>query len=188
MSALTIIETALATTPDEWIDRGRCLADRRRVVDWEIADWMIEGRQAGYLNQTGFEFLGEKLGLAPKRLKDAIKAADHFPPALRDSSLSVEHYAAVSSLPDDEALPLLKRASIERLPVNALRNAVQQYRYDHGQNFADEDTDTTLATLVLRAWNRATPEARGLAFERLSIAASSGFGIIDEDEVTDEQD
>ncbi len=174
-----------ATTQEEWIDRGRALADQRRDVDWRLGDWMAEGKEAGYLDQSGFDFLSENLGLAPKRLKDALKAATTFPPALRDRTLSVDHYAAVASLPQDEALPLLKRASTDHLPVNALREHVTQRRYETGANFADDDTDSTLATLIRRAWNRGTVQARQDAFEDFKIAAANGFGIIDEDETRD---
>lgn len=190
MTAIAIIETALAPAPDEWLSRGRDIAHRKVALEWDMADWIAEGVKAGYDKQLGFDFaaLGQQLGIAPPRLKAAYKAAQQFPPALRAADLSVEIHAVAASLPPDEALPLLKRASAEHLTANDCRAVVQQRRYETGERFDDEDTDTTLATLVLRAWNRATVEARGLAFERLSIAAGSGFGIIDEDEVTDEQD
>lgn len=177
---------AVITTPqDDWIAKGRNLADRRRDVDWEIADWMTEGKDAGYIDQAGFDFLSDKLGVAPKRLKDALKAATTFPPALRDSTLSVEHHAAVASLPKDEALPLLRRASIDHLPAKDLREAVAQYRYQTGARFDDEDTDSTLCTLIVRAWNRATPDARE---SFMQLARPAKFGIIDEDEVTHDED
>jgi len=64
---------------------------------------------------------------------------------------------------------------------------VTQYRYATGQNFADEDTDSTLCTHIVRAWNRATPEAREMAFDLMQIAARSDFTIIDEDEVSDDE-
>ena len=181
MNALSV----MGMTRDEWVQRGRELATRRREVDWDLADWMAEGKSAGHLTQITFDFLAESLGLAPKRLKDAQKAAETFPPALRDRNLSIEHHAAVASLPRDEALPLLKRASQDHLPVNALREYVTQHRYATGQNFADDDMDSTLCTHILRAWNRATPEARRLAFDRIKAAARAGFTIIDEDEVCD---
>ena len=180
MNAMTIIEAAPKDTQAAWVDRGRALADERREVDWRLADWMSEGKEAGYINQAGFDFLSENLGLAPKRLKDALKAALTFPPALRNSALSVEYHAAVASLPKDEALPLLKRASDEHLPLQRLREHVTQRRYETWQNFADEDTDTTLCTLIVRAWNRATPDARESFME---LARPARFGIIDEDEV-----
>lgn len=184
MNALTVIIAApIATPQDAWLDKGRNLFTQRRDVDWQIAGWMVEGKQAGHLCQAKFDFLSEQLGVAPKRLKDALKAAEAFPPALRDPTLSVEHHAAIASLPREEALPLLKRASVDHLPVNALREFVTQRRYETGQNYHDEDTDSTLCTLVLRAWNRATPEARELAFALIQTAAEDGYAVIDEDEV-----
>ncbi|MFT4056165.1 MAG: hypothetical protein QM681_16800, partial [Novosphingobium sp.] len=180
------IEAAPLPAPlDAWVAKGRDLVSQRLDVDWKIADWMAEGKDAGHLSQAKFDFLSENLGLAPKRLKDALKAATVFPPALRDSTLSVEHHAAVASLPKDEALPLLKRAAREHLSVNECREVVTQHRYSTGARFDDEDTDSTLATLMRRAWNRGTPESRAEAFEDFRIAAANGFAIIDEDETRD---
>lgn len=181
MNAVTIIAPP-PTALTDWVEKGRSLVAQRLDVDWAIADWMAEGKEAGHLSQAKFDFLSDNLGLAPKRLKDALKAATNFPPALRDTRLSVEHHAAVASLPKDEALPLLKRASSEHLQVQDLREAVTQRRYETGALFDDEDTDTTLCTLIVRAWNRATPDARESFME---LAKAVKFGIIDEDEVQD---
>lgn len=180
MNAVAIIEAAPPAAQDQWLDKGRDLFTQRRDVDWQIAGWMVEGKQAGHLCQAKFDFLSEQLGVAPKRLKDALKAAEAFPPALRDINLSVEHHAAIASLPREEALPLLRRASADHLPVNALREFVTQRRYETGQNYHDEDTDSTLATLIVRAWNRATPAARESFME---LAEGARLGVIDEDEV-----
>jgi len=180
MNAVTIIKAAPPANQAVWLDKGRDLFTQRREVDWRIAGWMVEGKEAGHLCQAKFDFLSEQLGVAPKRLKDALKAAEAFPPALRDINLSVEHHAAIASLPREEALPLLKRASSEHLPVNALREFVTQRRYETGQNFADEDTDSTLCTHIVRAWNRATPAARQSFLDLQEVAH---LGIIDEDEV-----
>lgn len=182
MNAITIIEAApVTTTLDQWIDAGRSLVAKRLETDWALADWMAEGKTAGHLTQAKFDFLQDNLGLAPKRLKDALKAATTFPPALRDSTLSVEHHAAVASLPKDEALPLLKRAAREHLSVNDCREVVTQRRYETGANFADEDTDSTLCTHIVRAWNRATPDARR---SFLDLQRAAKLAIIDEDEAT----
>ena len=179
MNAITVIEAA-PPSQEAWIERGKTLVSQRLTVDWAIGDWMVEGKQAGHLSQTKFDFLSENLGLAPKRLKDALKAATTFPPALRDASLSVEHHAAVANLPRDEALPLLKRAHDEHLPINELREAVTQHRYSTGTLFNDEDVDSTLCTLIVRAWNRASVNARELFME---LAECAEYGIIDEDQV-----
>jgi hypothetical protein len=185
MNAITIIEAKPPATLDQWVAKGRALVEQRRDIDWRLADWMAEGKNAGHLSQAKFDFLSENLGLAPKRLKDALKAATVFPPALRDSTLSVEHHAAVASLPKDEALPLLKRAAKEHLSVNECREVVTQHRYQTGQRFDDEDTDSTLCTLIVRAWNRATPEARASFME---LARPAKLGIIDEDEAIHDEE
>lgn len=182
MNAISIIEAAPAVSQTDWIARGKALAEQRREVDWRLADWMSEGRDAGYITQAGFDFLSGELGLAPKRLKDALKAATVFPPSQRDTSLTIEHHAVVAALPKDEAMSLLSRAAKERAQVQDLKEAVTQWRYSHGHLFEDDDKDTTLCTLIVRAWNRATPEARQSFME---LAANVGTGIIDEDEVND---
>lgn len=182
MNAVAVIEGDLAMTgQDEWLSRGLAIADRKVALEWDMADWIVEGQEAGYI-QGGFDFLGQQLGIAPPRLKAACKAAKQFPPALRDSSVSVEHHAALASLPRDEALPLLQRAAREHLTVNDCREVVTQRRYETGQNFEDDDKDSTLCTLIVRAWNRGTPEARR-SFMDLAKAAKGG--IIDEDEAND---
>ncbi len=172
---LAIVQTSPL---DEWIDKGRAIVSRRVEADWLLCDWMAEGKDAGHLTQTKFEFLQEKLGVAPKRLKDALKAAKAFPPSQRDASLSVEHHAVVASLPKDEALPLLKRASVEHLPVQAMREAVAQHRLHTGERFEDDDANTTLCTLIVRAWNRGTPAARGMFMD---LAKHAKLSVIDED-------
>ena len=180
MNAITIIEAApVPATLEDWITQGRSLVAQRLDTDWRIADWMAEGKTAGHLTQAKFDFLQDNLGLAPKRLKDALKAATTFPPALRDSTLSVEHHAAVASLPKDEALPLLKRAAREHLSVNDCREVVTQHRYQTGQRFDDEDVDSTFVTLMTRQWNRSTPAAQELFVELLR--ANKFRGIINED-------
>lgn len=189
MNAITIIEAgAIAATPqEEWLNRGRDIAHRKVALEWDMAEWIAEGVRDGHAKQLGFDFaaLGQELGIAPPRLKAACKAANAFPPSQRAAGVSVEHHAVAASLPKDEALPLLQRAAREHLPVNALREHVTQRRYATGENFPDDDTDSTLCTLIVRAWNRATPEARESAFEHFKLAASHGFAIVDEDEASD---
>jgi hypothetical protein len=185
MNAITIIEAAPSATPQEdWLTRGRDIAHRKVALDWDMAEWIAEGVAEGHAKQLGFNFadLGHELGIKTPHLKAACKVAQAFPPSLRHPDLSVEHHAAIANLPKDEALPLLVRASKEKLEARDLREIVTQRRYETGANFADEDTDSTLCTLIIRAWNRATPDARELAFELIELAAAHEYTIIDEDE------
>lgn len=170
---------------DTWLAQGREIAAQRLNYDWLMADWMAAGKAAGHLSRLKYNFLSECVGLPPRRLKDALKAAVTFPANKRQPTISVDHHAAIVSLPEDEALPLLQRAAADRLSVTAMRQAVTQHRFATGERFDDEDTDSTLATLTIRAWNRATPEAREMAFELFKIAADRGLGVVDEDEAVD---
>jgi len=172
-------ETALA--PD-WQCNARELAQRRIAADWQLADSLAQAKRDGNLSPGQTKALSLKLGISAARTKEAIRAATRFPPHLRVSALSFEHHAALSTLADEQALPALELALQEQLPVRAMREVVAQHRYAIGERWDDEDVTSTLCTQVLRAWNRATPEARQMAFDLIEIAAANGFGIIDEDE------
>lgn len=177
---------ATPTNPfGQWLAAGCKLAEQRREHEWALADWLAAGKEAGHLREVRFDRLGVDLGIITRRLKDALKAATTFPVGVREPSVSVEHHAAIANLPGDEAVELLKRAAAEKLTVQAMREAMTAHRYATGERWDDEDTDTTLATLQIRAWNRATPEARALAFEQFKIAAERGLTIVDEDEAVD---
>lgn len=172
------------TAPDAAPNADGCSLARLRIEsDWRLADWLAEQKRAGAMTTGRLAQLSQRFGIARTRLRDATNAATRFPPTLRLSSLSFEHHAAIVSLADDVALPLLRRAEAEGLPVSAMREAVTQQRYATGERWDDEDVDSTLCTLTLRAWNRATPQAREMAFELMEIAAANGFAIVDEDEV-----
>ena len=187
MNAITVIEAASLAPQDEWLSRGRDIAHRKVALEWDMAEWIAEGVRDGHAKQLGFDFaaLGKELGIAPPRLKAACKAAQTFPPALRAADLSVEHHAAIASLPPEEALPLLRRASTEHLTVNDCREVVTQRRYETGARFDDEDIDSTFCTLLVRQWNRSTPAAKALFAELLR--ANQFTGIIDEDRAHDDQ-
>lgn len=185
MNAITIIQAGTLAPEDEWLARGQGIARDKVALDWRMADWIAEGVREGHAKQLGFDFagLGQQLGIAPPRLKAAYNAAQKFPPALRAADLSVEVHAVVASLPQEEALPLLKRASDEHLSASDCRAVIAQRRYDTWERFDDEDTAFTLATLMARAFNRGAgcPESQRLFVEQLR--AVNFQGIIDEDEI-----
>lgn len=173
----------LAPSPSaDWEAQGRSLAQARIETDWRLADSLVLSKQGGAFPPGRLDELSKALGIARPRLRDAAKAATRFPPALRVAALSFEHHAALASLPDEEALPLLQRALEEGLSVSAMRQHVTQRRYALGENFADDDIDSTLCTMIVRAWNRATPAAREMALDHFKIAEAHGLSIVDEDE------
>jgi hypothetical protein len=171
----TAVDMAKVLTPlrdaaADWIARGRFLAATRRDAGWALADWIAFGRAQGHLRGVKFPVLAGELGVPTQFLKDALRAATMFPADSRDNRVSIEHHAAVASLPADEARRLLEMAWGERLPVQAMREAVAKHRLETGERFADEDTDTSLwgpsgwlklAASTLPAWKSLRRSASG---------------------------
>ncbi|WP_257541066.1 hypothetical protein [Sphingobium sp. CFD-1] len=173
MNTITIIEPAtIAPTFDSWVDTGRNLASRRRDVDWEIADWMLDGQSQGFLDQTSFDFLADNLGIAPKRLRDISKAATAFPSHLRDKALTIEHHAAVAPLPKQEAMELLHVAKDKHWTPERVRNEARLLSEKHAP--VERDDDSLLISFI-RHWNCLPRNVRMEAAEM--IAASHGDEI-----------
>src|ERR1051326_7770474 len=112
MTALAIVEAAVVPAFDTWIQTGRDLVQRRKEIDWQLGDWLAEGRQT-FGDQAQFDFLADSLGLAPKRLKDAEKLAKAFPAHLRAKDVPVEVHARIAALPEAERVEVLQRAARE---------------------------------------------------------------------------
>lgn len=170
--------TALTPEFEAWVSAGRDLALERRSVDWRLADWMVDGREKGFLNQAGFDFLADNLGIAPKRLKVITKAADSFPPPLRDAALSIEHHALVADLPRDEQMDLLKQAKAGHWNDEQLRKQVITHRVQTGliDRIPQDEWDEHLLTELQRTWNRASATVRQ---EFLEMAQEADGGLID---------
>jgi len=171
MNTITIIEPAItAPTFDSWVDTGRNLASRRRDVDWEIADWMLDGQSQGFLDQTSFDFLADNLGIAPKRLRDISKAATAFPSHLRDKALTIEHHAAVAPLPKQEAMELLHVAKDKHWTPEQTRHEAMKARPRDERTHEESPLES-----FIRHWNRLPRAIRLEAAEM--IAASHGDEI-----------
>lgn len=174
---LITANTAFAGLQD-WLDQGRSLATQRRDVDWRLADWMIVGRELGFLDQANFDFLSDNLGIAPKRLKSITKAAEIFPAALRDSSLTIDHHLCVADLPRDEQLGLLRQASKERWSDDDLRKQVISHNVHSGRvdRLSTDEWDHHSLVALQHAWNRASRDVRD---DFLEMAQEANGGIID---------
>ena len=160
MNAVAVIEVAV-TPAEEWIDRGRTLAAKRRDVDWAIADWMAEGKAAGHLDQAGFDFLADNLGIGPAKLKLIHKAAA-IPAHLRDTSLTVEHHAHVAELPVQEQIELLTEAKRQHWSDDDLRKQTITRKVETGRAamLSQEEWDDLSRMQFLHVWNRASVAAR----------------------------
>lgn len=187
MNEITIIPagTIAATPQEEWLNRGRDIAHRKVALEWDMAEWVAEGVRDGHAKQLGFDFdtLGQELRISPAKLKEASAVVSRFPAALRNTSLSIEHHAALVSLPDEEALPLLKLASNRPMKPSHLRELAYQKRIETCQTFPDDDIAYTKAVRMVRQWNDGEEESWAIFVEWLR--AKNFSGIIDIDEICD---
>ena len=174
MNAISVIEAAPI---DAWVDRGRSLASQRRDVDWAIADWMNEGKDAGFLTQAGFDLLSENLGIAPAKLKMIHKAAA-IPAHLRDTSLTVEHHAHVAELPAQEQMELLTEAKRQHWSDDALRKQAISRKVETGcaAMLSPDEWDDHCRVQLQHAWNRASVAVRE---DFAELIAESHMGVID---------
>lgn len=169
MTALATITTP-APTFDIWLAQGRDLLTRRNSIEWELADWLDTGREQ-FVDQAGFDFLSDALGIAPKKLKTAASIAKAFPPALRDTTLTFDHYEAVHSLPTTEALSVLKDAKARQLDDRETRQeALKRKTQIQPALLSDDDWQHERRMALQHAWNRADPETRDYCLEAFNEA------------------
>lgn len=163
---------------DAWLDAGRTLAAERRDVDWRLGDWMLEGREKGYLDQAGFDFLSDNLGIAPKRLKVITRAAETFPRHLRDETLTIEHHAYVADLPRTDQVELLTQARREHWDDNEMRKHVISHKVRTGlvDRLTTDEWDHHALMGLQHAWNRASVSVRQ---EFMEMAKEANWGVID---------
>lgn len=160
MTALaTIPANDIAPTFDAWLNQGRDLLTRRNSIEWELADWLDTGREQ-FVDQAGFDFLSDALGIAPKKLKAAASIAKAFPPALRDVTLTFDHYEAVHTLPTTEALSVLKDAKARHLDDRETRQEVLKRQIVMQPPLIRDDPEYDELMVIVRAWNRASAGAR----------------------------
>jgi hypothetical protein len=177
MASVAVIEALPASALDAWIEVGRALATRRRNVDWELADWMLEGKQQGFLTQSGFDFLSENLGIGPAKLKLISKAAA-IPHHLRDTSLTIEHHAHVAELPAQEQMELLTEAKRQHWSDDDLRKQAISRRVETGcaAMLSPDEWDDHCRMQLQHAWNRASIAVRE---DFAELIGASHMGVID---------
>lgn len=180
-TALAIVETQPAGF-DTWLATCRGLLVQREEINWAIGDHLAVGVEQ-FGNQLAFDLLGQELGVAPKRLKSAVRVSKAYPPSLRSSELSFAVYEEIARLDEGNRLPVLKRAAVERWNEKTAHNHVEQLRIAKGEILVDDDAVDKMATEFKRMWNRMpNPETREYAFALIEPAARNGFGPINEAE------
>ena len=176
MNELTTI-TAMpdATTFEDWMNMGRNLSAKRRDLNWLIGDWALHG-QTHFPEQ--FALALQELSDAPKALKETARVAQAFPPALRDTSLSFAHHANVATLPQADALTLLKRAHTAKLSAKQIKVEASVRKIEIGQRtiWSDKDIDYAELMAIVRSWNSAQPSIRE---QFLEMANSAKLGLVE---------
>ncbi|KQN02554.1 hypothetical protein ASE82_09465 [Sphingomonas sp. Leaf230] len=174
--AVSLLPTPeLAAQYSDWLDTFRGHSVTRDTANWAMADLITEARRKG-IGATTSE-MSDVLDLARVKLSTSVRIATAFPPGKRDERLSFEVHSQLSCLPDETRFETLATAAAEGWGERRAKAAAVAYRQERA-GFVDEDREATLAVHVMRAWNRATPEAREYFNDLREIA---GLGIIDED-------
>lgn len=178
--AVELIIPADIQFPD-WVNLGKTLFTRHRQTEWMLADWLRAGTERFHGEDQMTLFLDE-LGVDPKRAIADAKVAKLIPSAWRSDRVSFDVCKQIAKV-DDEAMRqrMLKQAVDEHWNEKQAHHHVVEYRSETGQLLPDDDPTARFSTEIVRCWNRATPEAREYFFDLAEIAASTGFGPIDED-------
>lgn len=184
-AALAIVETQAPAGFDDWLATGRQLLEQRNEADWKLADWLADGRDR-FGNQAQFDFLGEQLGIAPKRLKSAVKVAKLFPPSLRATNLSFDVHREIARVDPDSRFEVLNAAAKDGWNEKVAHDRVERIRIDTGAVLPDDDPEHREVVEMIRTWNRmSSPSVREYAWPYFQRAARNGFTSINEEEWDD---
>lgn len=159
---------------DAWCDLGRDLIGNQRRADWLVADWAKHGREH---YQGQFTFMVEAIGMEPKRLSSMAKVAEAFPEAQRAGNLSFEVHKEIAAVSADGRLAMLNQAARESWTERQAHHHVVEHKYEQGSLLPDDDPENREAVEIIRAWNRASPDARRYFWE---LAGPANFSSINE--------
>lgn len=159
----------------EWIETFRDHLAERDVASWAMADLVAGARSEGF-GLTVTE-MAEALNINRLKFSNIGRVAAAFPPDKRNYVVPFDVHGFLASLPDETRFATLATAAAEGWGERKAKEVAVAYRQEKAV-FVDDDKETTLAVHVMRAWNRATPEAREYFNELRKMA---GLGIIDED-------
>lgn len=174
MNAITVIERADVPAFGEWVEQGRSLIQRRREADWALADWWNDGRKH-HKDEPQFKLFADAVGEDAKGFTAMAKVAEAFPPHLRAGNVSFEVHREIAALPSTHRLPMIARASVEKWSKRTAHAQVVECKYQQGMLLPEDDPEYRSAVEIIRAWNRATPEARQYFME---LATPAKLGVI----------
>jgi hypothetical protein len=134
------IEVLKPVTPpeyDAWKARGTALSCETRILQFAIADWLVEGCDLCAGNATAVYDLAEKLwpNYARQTFLSWVTVAKRFPASIRIESefltfghyqLAQSHLANCSALPDGVMeLGWLRQADERKMSISVLRSAME---------------------------------------------------------------
>lgn len=157
---------------DAWCELGHSLLGNQRRADWLVADWAKHGRQHF---QSQFAFMVEKAGMEPKRLSSMAKVAEAFPEAQRAGNLSFEVHREIAAVSEADRLEMLNQAARERWTEKQAHHHVVEHKYEQGSLLPDDDPENREAVEIIRAWNRASPDARRYFWELAEVVDFSSI-------------
>ena len=166
---------ALADQHEAWMADYATKAAARDRASWALADSVLEARLAGVpVTSTA---TGKALDLSAVKLRSLAAIAAAFPPDKRAVTLSYEVHSYLAGMPAPLRYATLDKAVAEGWGENSARRAAAAYRQEQA-GFEDEDKETSQAVIIMRAWNRASPEAREYFAELQQVV---GLGLVHED-------
>jgi len=165
----------LASKYADWIKIFRDHLAERDVASWAMAD-LVAGARAEGFGSTVTE-MANALNINRLKFSNIGRVATAFPLDKRNHVVPFDVHGFLASLPDETRFKTLEMAAAEGWGERKAKQVAVAYRQEKAV-FVDDDKETTLAVHVMRAWNRATPEAREYFNELRAIA---GLGLIDED-------
>lgn len=174
------IATPIVTLKAWATDMRRLIADKRNV-EWQIAD-ALEFGQAHFGEDPQMQLFLEAIGYDPKRAISDAKVARLIPPSWRTDKVSFDVCKQIAKVEDEATRQrMLKQAVDEHWNERTAHHHVVEHKVETGKLFDDGDEVSRIATEIVRCWNRATPDAREYFYALAEMAASTGFGAIDED-------
>lgn len=178
MNAMTVLEAA--PTIEAWAtDMRRLIADKRNV-EWQIAD-ALEFGQAHFGEDPQMQLFLEAIGYDPKRAISDAKVARLIPPSWRTDKVSFDVCKQIAKVEDEATRQrMLKQAVDGHWNERTAHHAIVEHKMETGLLWEDDDVARG-ATEIVRSWNRAAPDRREYFFQLAEMAASTGFGAIDED-------
>jgi len=165
----------IADRHEAWMADYATKAAARDRASWAMADSVLEARTAGVpVTSTA---TGKALDLSAVKLRSLASIAVAFPPDKRAATLSFEVHSYLAGMPAELRFATLEKAVAQGWGEVSARRAAAAYRQEQA-GFDDEDKENSQAVIIMRAWNRASPEAREYFAELQQVV---GLGLVHED-------